>query len=314
MSKAKDWAKTLFHTQKGRLLSKDKNFDGGKVEFNVNDFRSSLNQANGLYKPNRYLFKIKTPPKVLSARLDPLNTIKEMVFFCDNINIPGLSLIPVDYKRLGMGTFDRRASSAIPAEISASFMLDGLGQNLGFFQDWVQGIVYMGDLKNDPGSHARPARGGDARMLHSFGEIAYHKDYCVDVEIQTFSAALPDPDNPSEPTKITPLHSYELSPSQFGAVTLGWAQNDEVARVTLNFQLRRWSVENHIDPSFDPMESVLNPDDFSFFEKMLRIGQGAMALKNAYKKPNSVGDVLNLVSGAQTFKQSFGGRKSPWGG
>ena len=84
--------------------------------------------------------------------------------------------------------------------------------------------------------------------------------------------------------------------------------------MTLNFQLRRWSVENHVDPNFDPMESVLNPDDFSFFEKMLRIGQGAMALKNAYKKPRNVGDVLNLVSGAQTFKQSFGGRKSPFGG
>ena len=312
MSKAKDWAKTLFHTQKGRLLSKGKDFDGGTVEFNLNDFRGQLSQKNGLYKPNRYLFKIKTPPRVVSSRLDPLNTVKEMVFFCDNINIPGLSLIPVDHKRLGIGTFDRRASSSIPAEISASFMLDGLGHNLGFFQDWVQGIVYMGDLKNDVASHARPAV-GQFPKLHSYGEIAYQKDYCVDVEIQTFSADTNDPANPTQPLKISTLHAYEVWPSQLGDVTLGWAQNDEVARVTLNFQLRRWTVENHIDPSFDPMESVLNPDDFSFYEKMLRIGQGAMALKNAYKTPNSVGDVLNLVSGAQTFKSSFGGRKSPHG-
>ena len=309
MSKAKDWAKTLFHTQKGRLLSKGKDFDGGTVEFNVNDFRSQLNQKNGLFKPNRYLFKIKTPPRVMTASLDPLNTVREMVFFCDNINIPGLSLIPVDHKRLGIGTFDRRASSSIPAEISASFMLDGLGNNLAFFQDWVQGIVYMGDLANDPATHSM-MRFGDN---HSFGEISYHSDYCVDVEIQTFSAQATDPENRTQPLKISTLHAFEVWPSQLGDVTLGWAQNDEVARVTLNFQLRRWTVEQHIDPGFDPMESVLNPDDFGFYEKMLRIGQGAMALKNAYKKPDSVGDVLNLVSGAQTFKSSFGGRKSPFG-
>ena len=312
MGKAKDWAKTLFHTQKGRLLEGEK--DGSKIEFNVNQFRSAINKANGLYRPNRYLFKIKTPPRVVSSQLDPQNTINEMVFFCDNINIPGLSLIPADYKRLGIGTFDRRATSAIPAEISASFMLDGMGRNLNFFQDWTSSIAYMGDLLNDPATHAKPSGTMNGRVITSYGELAYHKDYCVDVEIQTFSSAVADPDNPKEPMKISTLHAYEVWPSQLGDVTLGWAQNDEVGRVTLNFQLRRWSVENHVDPSFDPMESVLNPDDFSFFEKMLRIGQGAMALKNAYKKPRNVGDVLNLVSGAQTFKQSFGGRKSPFGG
>ena len=142
MGKAKDWAKTLFHTQKGRLLSKGKDFDGGTVEFNVNDFRSTLNQNNGLYRPNRYLFKIKTPPATMH-RADVFNQANELMFFCDNVNIPGLSLIPVDYKRLGIGTFDRRASSAIPAEISASFMLDGMGKNLNFFQSWVNSIIYI---------------------------------------------------------------------------------------------------------------------------------------------------------------------------
>ena len=108
--------------------------------------------------------------------------------------------------------------------------------------------------------------------------------------------------------KINTLTAYEVWPSQLGDVTLGWAQNDEVARVTINFQLQRWVSEAHGLPEGTADESHSNRQ-LSPMEQLLRIGQAGVALKSSWKKPRNVGDVINIVSNSQTFLGSFGGRK-----
>jgi hypothetical protein len=41
---------------------------------------------------------------------------------------------------------------------------------------------------------------------------------------------------------------------------------------------------------------------------LLRIGQSARALSSSFKTPNNVGDVINVVSNAQTFLKAIGGK------
>ena len=87
------------------------------------------------------------------------------MFFCDNINIPGAQITPVDHRRNAIGPFDRRAGNIIPAEITASFMLDAIGRNHAFFQKWGSSIVYMG-------SNAAAAESQvDASTGAAFGEL-----------------------------------------------------------------------------------------------------------------------------------------------
>ena len=45
-------------------------------------------------------------------------------------------------------------------------------------------------------------------------------------------------------------------------------------------------------------------------EQLLRIGQTGTALKASWKTPNNVGDVINVLSNAQTFLGAIGGTKS----
>jgi hypothetical protein len=104
------------------------------------------------------------------------------------------------------------------------------------------------------------------------------------------------------------LTMYECWPSQLGDVTLGWAQNDEIARVTINFQVRNWVAENHQLPEGKDPATYANRA-LSPMEQLLRIGQAGTALKASWKKPSNVGDIINIASNAQTFLGSFGGRK-----
>ena len=142
MGKALDIGKSLFNMVKGKGLEKDReewgdNFvgdDSVKGHFNIGTFNAKLTDLNSLYRPNRYLVRFKRAPKCLVDASTATHAASDIMFFCDNVNIPGASIIPVDHKRFSIGPFDRRASNIIPAEISASFMLDGMGKNLDFFQ------------------------------------------------------------------------------------------------------------------------------------------------------------------------------------
>ena len=140
MAKAKDYAMNLFNMVKGKGLEGNKS-DGKEAKFNLNNFKGQLTEFNGLYRPNRYRFIITKVPNCVAGINSSSLATEKIEFYCDNLNIPGASIIPVDHKRLSVGPFDRRASAIVPAEISASFMLDNMGKNLDFFQQWVSRTV-----------------------------------------------------------------------------------------------------------------------------------------------------------------------------
>lgn len=302
MAKALDIAKDLFNLAKGKGLEKpragtqttgQRDNDPGAPgsspgSFNVGSFVGAMQQANGFARANRYLVTIDTPPGPWVKS----DTVRQLQFFCDNINLPGASLIPIDHKRNSIGPFDRRPSAIIPSEISASFMLDAAGRNLDFFQQWVVNIVNMGQGGKAVDNVVSGTTGA------AFGEIAYSKDYVTTMRIETFDM---------NANKINTLTAYEVWPSQLGDVTLGWAQNDEIARVTCNFQLRNWeSVSHQLPEGQDP--SVFANRALTPMEQLLRIGQTATALQSSIKTPNNVGDVINVLSNAQNFGRAIGGR------
>ena len=216
------------------------------------------------------------------------------MFFCDNINLPGAQVTPFDHRRNTIGPFDRRAGNIIPAQITASFMLDAQGRNLSFFQRWVSSIVYMGS--NSAAAENQVDANGAA-----FGELAYRDDYVTTMKIETFDMAA---------NKINTLTAYEVWPQLLGDVTLGWAQNDEVPRVTVNFELRHWTATNHQLPEgtdlFDG-DSFFSNRALTPMEQLLRIGQTGTALKASWKTPNNVGDVINVLSNSQKFGKAIAG-------
>ena len=279
MAKIADIAKTLFNLGKGVGLEKPR--VGAQATHSLDKFIGKLQERNSLMRANRYVVEISPPGWAVGEDVDTVNNI---VFFCEAVNLPGASIVPVDHKRFGVGPFDRRASNIIPAEISASFMLDNTGRHMDFFQRWIAHIVNM------DGRSPRDARGSDGAV---FGEVAYRSSYVAEtMKIHTFDQA---------GTKIATLTAHEVWPSLLGDVTLGWAQNDEYARVQINFQLRFWTTE-----TFEPTAPA-EVRELSNFEQIIRLGTAGSALLSSAKKPNNVGDAINLISNIQTFAGTIGG-------
>ena len=156
MAKITDIAKTLFNLGKGIGLEKPR--EGNQKEFNLDKFKSELQASNSLARANRYVVTIYPGAGWTWSGAE---TPRSLTFFCDAVNMPGVTLNPSDISRLGVGPYDRRPGRLLPSEISASFMLDQNGRNLNFFQTWIYNIVNMDATK--PGGE-KGEEAGDAQM------------------------------------------------------------------------------------------------------------------------------------------------------
>ena len=279
MAKITDIAKNLFNLGKGIGLEKPR--EGNQKEFNLDKFKSELQSTNSLMRANRYVVTIYPGPLWSWTGTD---TPRSLTFFCDAVNMPGLSINPSDISRLGVGPYDRRPGRLLPSEISASFMLDQNGRNLNFFQEWVYNVINM------DGSKPLGERNGA-----QFGEQYYRDNYIGKMDITTYDVSA---------NKILTLTAHEIWPSVLGDVTMGWQQNDEFARVQVNFQLRYWTTDLQEGPG-PATDRALGG-----FERLIRLGTAGTSLISSMKTPNNVGDAINIVSNAQTFLGALGGKNN----
>jgi len=283
MAKIADIAKNLFNLGKGIGLEKPR--EGNQKEFNLDKFKSELQASNSLMRANRYVVTIYPGPGWTWAGSE---TPRSLTFFCDAVNMPGVTLNPADISRLGVGPYDRRPGRLLPSEISASFMLDQNGRNLNFFQTWIYNIVNMDATK--PGGEKGEEAGGA-----QFGEQFYRDNYICKMDITTYDVSA---------NKILTLTAHEVWPSVLGDVTMGWAQNDEFARVQVNFQLRYWTTDLQEGPG-PATDRALGG-----FERLIRLGTAGTSLISSMKTPNNVGDAINIISNAQTFLGTLGGKNN----
>ena len=279
MAKIADIAKNLFNLGKGIGLEKPR--EGNQKEFNLDKFKSELQSTNSLMRANRYVVTIYPGPEWSWTGPE---TPKSLTFFCDAVNMPGLSINPSDISRLGVGPYDRRPGRLLPSEISASFMLDQNGRNLNFFQEWVYNVINM------DGSKPLGERNGA-----QFGEQYYRDNYIGKMDITTYDVSA---------NKILTLTAHEIWPSVLGDVTMGWQQNDEFARVQVNFQLRYWTTDLQEGPG-PATDRALGG-----FERLIRLGTAGTSLISSMKTPNNVGDAINIISNAQTFLGALGGKNN----
>ncbi len=282
MAKIADVAKTLFNLGKGVGLEKPR--EGHTKEFSIDKFTGALQENNSLQRPNRYVVSI-VPPAWATGKFQ--GDVQKLVFFCDGVNIPGAQINPFEHRRLGIGPFDRRPASILPSEVSASFMLDQNGRNLNFFQEWIHNIFEI-----DPGTVLNDGSGSRSGSA-LFGETHYHDHYATTMEIATYDVSA---------NKIMTLKAYEVYPSLLGDVTLGWAQNDEFARVQVNFQVRTFTTDLQEGPG------PASDRALGGFEKLIRLGTAGTSLVSSMKTPNNVGDAINIISNAQGFFGALGGK------
>jgi hypothetical protein len=180
--------------------------------FNINEFKSKINEFSGPALNSLFIAEFG------SANIPGNVTTRDLRFFCQTVNVPGVNFELMQYKPLGVGFPEFMPMSSTPDALNCVFMLDSNQQIITFFHRWVNSIINVG------GSNGVNASGLNPR------EINYKTDYTTTMSIKHFSTY----DN----SKFYQYDFEGVYPTQLGSLTLSWADS-AVSNLAVNFSYER---------------------------------------------------------------------------
>jgi len=220
----------------------------------INDFQALMNKGQGFARPARYEVVLHPPPGL--AKLFPNTLTQGFSLMCDSITMPGHDLQASAIKFGTEVETQMVVSHGYTGLISATFYLDHNLDLKEYFDAWQFQAVntdtnvvsyYETDdgIKNYVGSIDIHQLGSmpttDTTYSYPQSEIegAQYKDAPVD----RFGHELPVTKTQvkyNERYRTYSIEVEEVYPETIGAIEYAYATVDEVARLTVGFQYRKW--------------------------------------------------------------------------
>lgn len=220
------------------------------MAFNVSNFRSEINKQNGILKNNKFLVRMPVPRGLYGSPVTTLsqNVSRMVEFWCEQANIPGVSLPTTEVRRYGYGTIEKKPYSSLNNDITLTFIGDGKGEIWTYFQQWMRLIVNYDVRKGINGQT------GLTRGQTPF-ELTYKEQYGVDISIQVYD------DTGKEVIRVILRDAY---PIFVGDIQLNWADTNSMMRVPVTFTVFDW-YNDLLTAAATPVEfsSVLNNTNVS---------------------------------------------------
>lgn len=198
------------------------------MPFDVNKFKAALNGNGGVARPAHFAVTMGTP-KVLTGLS---NTTKQLGFFCEATELPGLSLETSVAHRHGYGASEKMPFNAQFDDLPMSFIGDSGGAIWGFFAEWSRQIIGFG--------------AGGTGWNDSQYEIAYKDDYVTDINIFTYDVT------GKKVIQVTLMDAY---PILLGKPQLAWSASHEYMRIPIQLTYVDWKKK--IATSNDLANSLL---------------------------------------------------------
>jgi hypothetical protein len=185
------------------------------MTFNINEFKSKINQYGGLSRTSFFVVNI------LESSIDRPSSefipTKDLRFFCKTVTLPGVNLNVAEYRPNAFGLPQSIPIGMTNETLNCVFMLDSNHRVLSYFHEWMQKVV------NFDTSGGAFSSVGD-RFPY---ELGYKKDYAYNMEIVFYSAH-----------DIEDFYTCTLTdvfPTQIGSINLSWEENNSVATLPVNF-------------------------------------------------------------------------------
>lgn len=248
-------------------------------KFSINEFKSAVNQYNGLLKNNLFLCQIIPPATMAGA------SARDIILFCDNANMPSVRLaVDEEIVRNGYGPAESMPYKPMFTEVQLGFYGDGEGMIHTFFQEWINSIVNF-DLRN--GYEAFSSRTGMSPY-----EVAYKEDYATQMQMCVYNETQ---------NNIIEIEIFEAFPLAIDDIQLNWGSNDEIMRINVRF-----SFTYYVSKSTAPQ--ILSGSPTSILG-MLQKGASIAQTISTLKKPQTIGDFVNTVNKANIIKNGVFGIK-----
>ena len=220
----------------------------------IDNFRALMNDSKGFARLARYEVVLRPPPRMPAVfkGVDISGITRDISLMCDTISMPGHDLQTQSIQYGSAPETDQVTSHGYAGQIIATFYADADLTTKMFFDAWQQ-------LAVNPATH----------------KANYYNDYIGSMEIYQLSAAeLPGGKNvsnmridgklgpsgiesrlvegPAGRYDVKGQHSIsrrsygievqEVYPATIGAIEYAYATVDEVAKVTVQFNYRKWKT------------------------------------------------------------------------
>lgn len=233
--------------------------------FDINEFKSALN-TKGVLPTNLFLVTIYPVGEVNLHMLREQLTPSTLSFFCMQTDLPGMDIMTADNIVLGTGPVEKFPHSAAFGDINLNFIGDAKGNILSFFHNWLNTIVNFDYSK----------------IQNNFYRVDFKDNYACKIEILVFN---------QQSDVILQYELYDAFPYRINQIQMSWADQNTMMNIGTSFHYKTW-YSRRILPQPDSAIGGLTT-----VQKLLKlgtIGQTVMALK----KPQSVGDAINLLNNA----------------
>lgn len=217
--------------------------------FDVDGFRALI-QRKGVAKNNLYKVLI-APPRGLVAASDSLNMpkgsdIEDIMLYCDEVTLPGISLVTSDSRPYGYGPVELKAYAPAFNNLQATFIVDTQSYTLSFFRNWMRGIVnYSGEGQGITSSRINGALPFEA---------SFKSEYETTMEILLLDnvggGGRGFGTNVNIVSKTTVLRAF---PIEIGSLMVGYGNNDSYMRLPVTFNFFEWYSDNLSNASTNPL-------------------------------------------------------------
>lgn len=252
------------------LLNKKSNFDN-----KIGEFYSNLGKK-GYTKTNRFEVRFNLPPILQGTSYS--ETTKLLNLRCESASVPGVGLSTTDIMRHGYGVSEKVVNGAQFGGFNCSFIGDQTGDIYKFFYSWMNGIVRWNDK---PSSLTTDAFGAYPY------EHAYKSEYAANINLLTYNESS---------DQLLSFDIFEAFPTAIGDIQYNWGDTDNLVRIPVQFAYTYFKIHN-IDSKINLSEGKAN--NLGLIGSLIKAGTAIQTFA-ALKKPQSVGDVINVVNNAKT--------------
>lgn len=157
-----------------------------------------------------------------------ISTNRDLEFWCEGTNIPGIGLATHPVLRYGYGAVEKKPASPSFNDVNFSIIGDGKADNWTFFKSWIS-MINNFDLRN--GINPDTVNTKIAGKSQSPYELAYKYEYASDVNILVFD------DTGKSTFDIILRDAY---PIFLGDIQLNWSDNNTIMKIPVSFTFQDW--------------------------------------------------------------------------
>lgn len=244
--------------------------------FNIDEFKSSLN-TRGVLPTNLFLVSIY-PKKYQVTNLmnrEGFNP-QSLTLFCMKADLPGINLGIESNIPQGIGPLEAFPTSAVFGDLSLDFIGDAKGNIMSFFHNWINYIV--------------PYNG--TKAYDSYHKLEYKDNFSATIEITVFNQQ-------SDQVLIYTL--LDTFPFVVNQIPMSWAEQNSMMTISIGFSYNSWHSNRILINDLTDQSGSL-----SFIQKVIKAGSIVQTL-SALKKPQSIGDTINLVNNANIIGSNLTG-------